>query len=41
MRPSCREAVSALRPTQVAADFDHLLQSLAQRGHRHVPIAAL
>ncbi|HPM57731.1 MAG TPA: glycosyltransferase family 1 protein [Thermomonas sp.] len=41
MRPSCREAVSALRPTQVAADFDHLLQSLAQRGHGHVPIAAL
>ena len=41
MRPLCREAVAALRPAQVAADFDHLLQSLAHRGHRHVPIAAL
>lgn len=41
MRPACREAVAALRPSQVAADFDHLLHSLAHRGHRHVPIAAL
>lgn len=41
MRPACREAVAALRPSQVASDFDHLLRSLANPGDRHVPIAAL
>lgn len=41
MRPACREAVAALRPAQVASDFDHLLRSLANPEHRHVPIAAL
>ena len=41
MRPACRETVAALRPAQVASDFDHLLRSLANPGDRHVPIAAL
>ena len=41
MRPACREAVAALRPAQVASDFDHLLHALASPEHRHVPIAAL
>ena len=41
MRPLCREGVSALRPAQVAADFDRILQSLANPGQHHVPIAAL
>ena len=41
MRPACRETVAALRPSQVASDFDHLLRSLANPGDRHVPIAAL
>ena len=41
MRPACREAVAALRPAQVASDFDYLLRSLANPTHRHVPIAAL
>ena len=41
MRPACREAVAALRPAQVASDFDHLLHSLSQPEHRRVPIAAL
>jgi len=41
MRPACREAVAALRPAQVASDFDHILRGLANPGDRHVPIAAL
>lgn len=34
MRMAARDAVSALRPTQVAADFDAILQRLAQTGTR-------
>lgn len=34
MRMAARDAVSALRPTQVAADFDAILQRLAQTGIR-------
>jgi hypothetical protein len=32
---AARDAVSALRPQQVAADFDAILQRLAQTGIRH------
>lgn len=35
MRLAARDAVSELRPQQVAADFDAILQRLAQAGHRH------
>ena len=40
MRPACRDAVCALRPAQVAADFDKILQSLARKEARHVASAA-
>ena len=40
MRIACRDAVSALRPAQVAEDFDRILQSLAHNGGRHVATAA-
>ncbi|QIL21046.1 glycosyltransferase family 1 protein [Thermomonas sp. HDW16] len=40
MRMTCREAVSTLRPAQVAEDFDHILQSLANDGGSHVAAAA-
>lgn len=40
MRAACRAAVAALRPAQVAADFDHILQSLAVPGGAHVATAA-
>ena len=39
MRPTCREAVAALRPARVAEAFDHLLQSLAARDDRHAATA--
>lgn len=32
MRDACRDAVAALRPAQVAADFDRLLHALADAG---------
>ncbi len=35
MRLAARDAVSELRPQQVAADFDTILQRLAQAGKRH------
>jgi glycosyltransferase involved in cell wall biosynthesis len=35
MRLAARDAVSVLRPEQVAADFDAILQRLAQADHRH------
>jgi glycosyltransferase involved in cell wall biosynthesis len=37
MRMAARDAVSSLRPQQVAADFDAILQRLAQAGIRHDP----
>ncbi len=41
MRIAARDAVSELRPQQVAADFDAILQRLALAGKRHEqPIAA-
>ena len=40
MRAACRDAVVALRPQQVAEDFDHILQSLAHPGGTHVAAAA-
>lgn len=41
MRIAARDAVSELRPQQVAADFDAILQRLAFAGKRHEqPIAA-
>ena len=40
MRSACRDAVRALRPAQVAEDFDRILQSLARNGDRHVAAAA-
>ena len=40
MRAACRDAVAALRPQQVAEDFDHILQSLAHPGGTHVAAAA-
>ena len=40
MRMACRDAVSALRPAQVAEDFDRILQSLARNGDPHVATAA-
>jgi hypothetical protein len=35
MGTAARSAVSGLRPEQVAADFDRILQSLANREMRH------
>jgi glycosyltransferase involved in cell wall biosynthesis len=35
MRLAARDAVSVLRPEQVAADFDAILQRLARAGHSH------
>jgi glycosyltransferase involved in cell wall biosynthesis len=35
MGAAARSAVSGLRPEQVAADFDRILQSLANREMRH------
>ncbi len=40
MRIACRDAVSALRPTQVAEDFERILQSLARNGGQHVAAVA-
>ena len=40
MRIACRDAVSALRPAQVAEDFDCILQSLASTGSEHVAATA-
>ena len=40
MRSACRDAVGALRPAQVAEDFDRILQSLAHTGGQHVAAAA-
>ena len=40
MRMACRDAVVALRPQQVAEDFDCILQSLAHPGGTHVAAAA-
>ena len=40
MRSGCRDAVGALRPAQVAEDFDRILQSLARNGGQHVAAAA-
>jgi glycosyltransferase involved in cell wall biosynthesis len=40
MRMACRDAVGALRPAQVAEDFDRILQSLARNGGQHVAAAA-
>jgi glycosyltransferase involved in cell wall biosynthesis len=40
MRMACRNAVAALRPEQVAEDFDRILQSLASNGGQHVAAAA-
>ena len=40
MRMACRNAVAALRPEQVAEDFDRILQSLARNGGPHVAAAA-
>ena len=40
MRAACRDAVLALRPAQVAEDFDRILQSLANPGDRHVAATA-
>jgi glycosyltransferase involved in cell wall biosynthesis len=42
MRSACRDAVGALRPTQVAEDFERILQSLesANDGGQHVAAAA-
>jgi len=40
MRSACRDAVGALRPAQVAEDFDRILQSLARNGGQHVAAAA-
>jgi len=37
MRPACREAVAALRPTQVADAFDRLLQSLTRSDSHAAP----
>jgi hypothetical protein len=37
MRLAARDAVSALRPERVAADFDAILQRLAQTEVRHEP----
>jgi len=40
MRMACRDAVVALRPQQVAEDFDRILQSLANTENDHVaPVA--
>ena len=40
MRTACRDAVAALRPEQVAEDFDRILRSLAHHGGAHVAAAA-
>ena len=40
MRMACRDAVAALRPEQVAEDFDRILRSLAHHGGAHVAAAA-
>lgn len=40
MRSACRDAVGALRPAQVAEDFDRILQSLAHNGGQHVAAVA-
>lgn len=40
MRAACREAVLALRPAQVAEDFDRILQTLAHTEASHVASAA-
>ncbi|WP_240099708.1 glycosyltransferase family 4 protein [Thermomonas flagellata] len=40
MRAACRTAVAALRPAQVAADFDHILRTLTLPGGAHVATAA-
>ena len=40
MRTACRDAVAALRPEQVAEDFDRILQSLANTENRHVASVA-
>ena len=39
MRMAARAAVAGLRPDQVAADFDALLQDLAAGRKRHEPLA--
>ena len=40
MRTACRDAVRALRPDQVAEDFDHLLHGLANARNGHVATVA-
>lgn len=40
MRADCREAVAALRPAQVAEDFDRILRSLADTGAPHAASVA-
>ena len=40
MRVACRDAVRALRPEQVAEDFDRLLQGLANARNRHAATVA-
>ena len=40
MRMACRDAVAALRPEQVAEDFDRILRSLAHHGGAHVAAGA-
>ncbi|RZA21750.1 MAG: glycosyltransferase family 1 protein [Lysobacteraceae bacterium] len=41
MRMACREAVVALRPAQVAEDFDRILQSLVGARGEHVATATI
>ena len=40
MRPACRDAVSMLRPAQVAEDFDRILQMLVNHRGPHVAATA-
>ena len=40
MRDACRDAVAALRPAQVAEDFDRLLRTLADAGTPHAAALA-
>jgi len=40
MRMAAREAVSGLRPEQVAADFDELLRNLAETRRQDASVAA-